>query len=179
MNLFELLFFILVLYIGIGTCTVVTSLFNIWAGVPAAFLSLVVFFKSMDFLRRMSRRRHHRKMAEKYPRIFRVLTFPVNEKDAMKLISAKNHAVKIGDYGWEAKPFSRRATDRKGNLIYLKGWNENWNLIWYSGFLPNEIEYVGQKPFSEYDLPNPPAPRPLCPFPVQPRGNAPTVEFAN
>jgi len=163
MNLFELLVFILVLSIGIGTCTVVTSIFNIWAGIPAAFLASAVFFKIMDFLDRVSCRQHRRKMAEKYSRIFRVLALPVGEKDT---------AVKIGDYGWEAKPFMRRATDRKGDLIYLKGWNENWNSIWYSGFLPNEIEYVCQKPLSEYDLPNPPTPRPVCPFPVQPRSKA-------
>jgi|ERR1035437_2142858 hypothetical protein len=108
-------------------------------------------------------------MRKKYAQIFRVLALPAEEKSALKLIPPIDHVVKIGDYGWEAKPFLQRATDRKGNLIYLKGWNENWQLIWYSGFLPDEIECVGQKPFSEYDLPNPPKPRPLCPFPVQPR----------
>jgi len=185
MTLIELLVFVSAFLVGTMTFSVARFYFNIWAGFSAAFLALVVFFKIMDFLNRFGRRRHRRKMAEKYPRIFRVLAVPV-ERDSSRLLSklfpAENHVVKIGDYGWEANPFLRRATDRKGNLIYLKGWNEDWKLIWYAGFRPNEIEFVGPKPFSEYDLPNRPAPRPVCPFPVQPRDTTatpPPAQFAN
>lgn len=169
MTFFELLVFIFVFFIGLVTGRAVTSLFNIWVGVPAALLAMVVFFTSMVFLGRASARRYRRKMAERYSRIFRVISLPVDEKSALTWVPDKDQTILIGDYGWEAKPFLRRATDRKGNLIYLKGWNQSWNCIWYFAFLTNEIELVGQKPFSDYDLPNPPAPRPACPFPVQPR----------
>jgi hypothetical protein len=150
--------------IGATTFVYVGHAFSIWVGIPAGivagFFAVFGLCKILDYIYLAPNGIVRRKMREKYARIYRILDLPAGEKNTM---------VKIGDYGWEAKPFLRRSTDRKGNLIYLKGWNENWNLIWYSGFLPNEIECIGQKPFSEYDLPNPPKPRPLCPFPVQPR----------
>jgi len=101
MTLIELLVFVSAFLVGTMTFSVARFYFNVWAGFSAAFLALVVFFKT---------------------------------------------------------------------------------LIWYAGFRPNEIEFVGPKPFSEYDLPNRPAPRPVCPFPVQPRDTAatpPPVQFAN
>jgi len=61
---FELLVFISVLVIAAGTGNVLTSCFNILAGIPAAFLALVVFFKVLDFLRGVSARRHLRHRLE-------------------------------------------------------------------------------------------------------------------
>jgi len=150
------------LTIGATTFIYVGQAFGIWVGIPvgimAGFLAVFGLCNISDYIYLAPNGIVRRKMREKYARIFRVLVLPADEK---------NITVKIGDYGWEAKPYLRRSTDRKGNLIYLRGWNENWYLVWYLGFLPNEIECVGQKPFSDYDLPNAPTPRPICPYPVQ------------
>ncbi len=54
----------------------------------------------------------------------------------------------MGDYGWEAQPL------RKNNLIYLQGLTEEWLVVWLAGFRPDEIEYVGLKPLSQYDWRN-------------------------
>ena len=111
---------------------------------------------------------------EKYRGIYRVLSPPaINQNDGNNWYVED---ITIGDYGWESKPLT------KDGLIWLQGLSAGWGHVWRAGFRPNQIEYTGPKPVSqydwkdfEYDGPKPTAcyqwplvkPKNLCPFPVQ------------
>lgn len=167
MTIFELLFFLILIGIGIGVGSCISRLFGgeagAIAGIAAGILAAVGFVSMIKIWGNAGHRRHCRKMAEKYTRIFRVRVLPTDEKS---IIKPKNSEIKVGDYGWECGPI------KKNDLIYLQGFDEKWKLIWWAGFQIEQIEFVNSKPFSQYDrhLPNR---RNLletpCPFPVQPR----------
>jgi hypothetical protein len=53
--------------------------------------------------------------------------------------------LKAGDYGWECRPWIN------DGLLYLQGLNEQWGVVWIAGFRPEEVEFVCEKPFSQYD----------------------------
>jgi hypothetical protein len=110
---------------------------------------------------------------EKHRGIYRVASLPTDETSVCK---HKDTEIKIGDYGWEAKPW------KNNGLIYLHGLNAQWGLVWIAGFRPEQIEYVGLKPIShynwrefEYDGTKPRSPyhwkyakpKNPCPFPVE------------
>lgn len=161
MTLIELLFFVILVSIGIGVGSLVAKFLGIFAGIGAGILAVAGFIYLTKILSVAGHRRHCRKMAEKYTRIFRVRDLPTDETS---IILPKNSEIKTGDYGWESGPI------RKNGLIYLRGFDEKWKFIWWAGFQPEQIEFVCPKPFSDYDrhlpdrkdlLKNP------CPFPVQ------------
>ena len=165
MTVIELFFLLVLIGIGTGTRSYVARFFGVWAGIVAGVFATIGFLALTNFLGKNSHRRHCRKMAKKYTRIFRVVALPTDEK---VIIKPKGSEIKLGDNGWECGPI------RKNGLIYLEGLNEKWQMIWWAGFRPEQIEYVGPKPLSQYD-------RLLadrkeifeapCPFPVQPREN--------
>jgi hypothetical protein len=117
--------------------------------------------------------RYRDEKREKYLGIYRVLSLPT---DPRSVCTCKDIPINVGDYGWEANPW------RKNGLIYLHGLNAAWGLMWIAGFRPEQIEYVGPKPVSqydwrdfEYDGPKPKAPyhwryakpKHPCPYPVE------------
>ena len=169
MTLFELLFFLILIGIGIGVGSYVSRLVGgeagVVAGIAAGILAVVGFVFMIKIWGDAGQRRHCRKMAEKYTRIFHVRVLPTDEKCVIK---TKNSEIKVGDYGWECGPIE------KNGLIYLEGFDEKWKLIWWAGFQTEQIEFVGTKPISQYDRLLPER-RELfktpCPFPVQPRSN--------
>jgi hypothetical protein len=150
--------------------------FGIWARIIVGILALVGFF--MVFMRYLYRfgdwlnDRERDEAREKYRGIYRVLAPP--NQDKRNTWQLQN--IEIGDYGWEAKP------RYKNGLIYLHGLTTEWGWVWWAGFRPDQIEYVGLKPISQYDWkdfeyngPKPRAcyqwqsikPKALCPFPVK------------
>jgi hypothetical protein len=90
---------------------------------------------------------------------------------------------------------TRHQQDRnklKHGLIYLQGLTDEWGLVWRAGFRPDQVEFVGPKPVSqydwkdfEYDGPKPTAcyhwqygkPRQSCPFPVQKKVKHDRLQF--
>jgi hypothetical protein len=97
----------------------------------------------------------------KYRQIFRVVSVPSDHQFAIKTAGA---SIEIGDYGWEAEPI-----DLDG-LIYLHGLNPRWQVVWYAGFRPDQLEVVAPKPRSQYyifpDWVNTEK-VPQCPYPVK------------
>jgi len=84
--------------------------------------------------------------------------------DESTIKKPKDSEIKVGDYGWQAEPI------RNDGLIYLQGLTAEWQVVWYAGFHPEQIESVGPKPRSQYDWDYSWARRaPPCPFPVQER----------
>jgi hypothetical protein len=96
----------------------------------------------------------------KYPSIYRVITLP---SAGQCILKAEGASVEVGDCGWEAEPVCQNG------LIYLHGLNDQWQVVWYAGFRPEEVEVVGPKPRSQYYI----FPYwrknniPQCPFPVK------------
>ena len=85
----------------------------------------------------------------------------------LSVIKPQGAEIRIGDYGWEAGP------TRSDGLIYLQGLAPDWTVVWHTGFRPDEVERVAEKPTSQYDYWAPywaksPPPSP-CPFPVADR----------
>jgi hypothetical protein len=102
-----------------------------------------------------------RRLRKKYKLIYRVISVPSDHQFMLKAVGA---SIEIGDYGWEAEPIY------KDGLIYLHGLNPRWQVVWYAGFRPDQVEVVGPKPRSQYYSINPYAnvdKIPQCPFPVQ------------
>jgi len=165
----------LVLYPVISICMMFFAerLFGFLARIVVGILALVGFIFLLRFLWLFidwlnARRRDEAR--EKYRAIYRVLALPSEE--------AKGYCVsdiKVGDYGWEARPWLN------DSLICLHGLSEQWGLAWIAEFRPDQIEYVCPKPVSQYDWkdfdydgPKPRAPyhwryvkpKNPCPFPV-------------
>lgn len=166
-TIFELLACIFVVCVSFETGNFVAKSFGAWAGIGAGVLSAVVAGIAVVALYRASGRRREerrRELRNKYPGIYRVLAIPT---DASTIEKPEGADIKIGDYGWEAEPIGN------DDLIYLQGLTEEWQVVWYAGFRPDQIESVGPKPRSQYDwnyswVRNPP----YCPFPVQKRETA-------
>jgi len=76
---------------------------------------------------------------ETYRGIYRVKGQPASPWTWLK------ENIKPGDYAWEIEPW------RKDKLIYVQGLEEQWGVVWKAGFRPEDLEYVGPKPVSQYD----------------------------
>jgi hypothetical protein len=144
--------------------------------IVAAFALLVFFFVLMRQCFRAADKLDYRSRAEakeKYCGIYRVLALPAPDADRNNWQTSE---ITVGDFGWESTPLS------KDGLIWLHGLSADWGLVWRAGFRPDQIEYVGPKPVSqfdwkdfEYDGPKPAAcyhwplvkPKIPCPFPIQ------------
>ena len=87
-------------------------------------------------------RKRLQELRKKYRGIYCVLALPSEQKVVAKPDGAE---IKIGDYGWEAGPNSEDA------LIYLQGLTAEWTVVWHAGFRPDQIEWVTEKPNSQYD----------------------------
>lgn len=114
-----------------------------------------------------------RRLRDKYRLIYRVVSVPSDNQFVMK---AEGTAIEVGDYGWEAEPIF------EDGLIYLHGLNPGWQVAWYAGFRPEQVEVVGPKPRSQYYIyPDWVDAKevPQCPFPVQKHqfGMYPTFHF--
>jgi hypothetical protein len=88
-----------------------------------------------------SQKKLERQLSEKYRHIYRVKSLP---SESSCILQADGASIKIGDYGWEAEPI------RNDHLTYLHGLNDKWQVVWYAGFRPEEIEIIGPKPRSQY-----------------------------
>lgn len=122
---------------------------------------LILFILAYLYARIHVRRLRHR-LLEKYALIYRVVSTPSGDQFALK---AEGTAIEVGDYGWEAEPIYQ------DGLIYLHGLNSRWQVVWYAGFRPDQVEVVNQKPQSHYYVfPDymsvEPVKVPQCPFPV-------------
>ncbi len=106
---------------------------------------------------------------ERYRTIYRIKGQPASNWTWLK------ENIRVGDYAWEIEPW------RKDGLIYLHGLEGQWGVVWKAGFRREDVEYVIEKPVSEfdwrefdYDGPKPLAPfhwgnakaKKPCPFPV-------------
>ena len=107
------------------------------------------------------RRRNNRRLREQYKFIYRVISTPSDDQFVLK---ADGTSIEDNDYGWEAEPVYQ------DGLIYLHGLNPRWEVVWYVGFRPEQVEIVGPKPKSQYNI----FPYwvdaskvPQCPFAVQ------------
>lgn len=164
-TIFELLALIFVIYVPFLVGSVVAKKYGDLAGTGAGIFSALVCVSFVVLFYRHSKRQqeHQRiKLKETYRGIYRVVSIPSNQINVKK---RQGDEIKIGDYGWEAEPL-----EGKNNLIHLQGLNENWEVVWYAGFSPEQIEFVSTKPRSQYDwnyswVKNPPK----CLYPVQPR----------
>jgi len=135
------------------------------------------FFVFMPYFYRINNMMDIRSRAEareKHRGIYRVLSPPaINKKNGNNWCVGE---ITIGDFGWESKPLT------KDGLIWLHGLSTGWGHVWRAGFRPDQLEYVGSKPVSQYDWKDfaydgPKAtcvydcpfvkPKHLCPFPVQ------------
>jgi len=87
-----------------------------------------------------SRINKHR-LSEKYRMIYRVISAPHSNQFQMR---ASGASIEVGDYGWEAEPIHR------DGLIYLHGLNPRWQVVWYAGLQPEQVQIVGPKPCSQY-----------------------------
>lgn len=136
--------------------------YGLWAGIGAGALFAVASVGAVVLLYRWSWKWEERRCAEirdLYRGIYRVVKVPANKKNIQLGEFAE---IRIGDFGWEAEPF------RNNELLYLQGLTTQWEVVWYAGFEPGEVEYVGPKPSSQYDRTwgygeTPP----ICPFSVQ------------
>ena len=138
--------------------------FGRWAGIGAGAVTLIICVMAAVLFYRWSWKRDRRRLQElreKYRGIYRVIALPSDQKIVAKSESAE---IKIGDYGWEAGPVS------KDGLIYLQGLTVEWTVVWHAGFRPDQIEWITEKPSSQYDYWVPywakSPPPPLCPYPV-------------
>jgi len=131
------------------------------------FVFMRNFYRCLDWLEV----RHRAERREKYRGIYRVLSLPSAHN---KPASWNAEDITVGDFGWEAEPVT------KDGLIWLQGLSVQWKMNWRAGFKPEEVEYVGPKPVSqydwkdfEYDGPKPRSiytsaiPKQPCPFPIQ------------
>jgi hypothetical protein len=55
-------------------------------------------------------------------------------------------------------------------MIWLQGLNENWQIVWWAGFNPDQIEEVGPKPCSQYDWTRETL-KTKCPYPILQRND--------
>ncbi len=135
-----------------------------WSGIGAGAVALFICLGAVALFYRWSWKRDRTRLEElreKYRGIYRLLALPSDQKIVAKPEGAE---IKIGDCGWEAGPAS------KDGLIYLQGLTAEWTVVWHAGFRPDQIEWVAEKPSSQYDYWVPywakSPPPPPCPFPV-------------
>ena len=142
----------------------VTHSFGRWIGIGAGILTLIFCVIIVVLLYRWSWQRDRmrlQELRERYRGIYRVLALPSDQKIVAKPDGAE---IRVGDYGWEAGPVS------KDGLIYLQGLTVEWTVVWHAGFHRDQIEWIAEKPSSQYDYWVPywakSPPPPSCPFPV-------------
>ena len=138
--------------------------YGTWTGIGAGFMAALsaVCLVALFYRWRWQRDRGRlQQLREKYRGVYRVLQLPSTQ---LSLIKPQGAEIRIGDYGWEAGP------DRRDGIIYLQGLAPDWTVVWHTGFRPEQIERVAEKPASQYDYWAPnwakPPPPPPCPFPV-------------
>ncbi len=133
------------------------------ASVVAVVVSALFIVLFWDWNSRSNKRRLT-EVREQYQSIYQIKELPTDPKSIIKLEAAE---IRIGDYGWEAKP------SRKDGLIHLQGLTPKWQVVWHAGFRPDQIVKVAAKSASQYDYWAPywakPPPPPPCPYPVQER----------
>jgi membrane protein implicated in regulation of membrane protease activity len=138
------------------------------ASVLAVVVSALLVVLFWDWNSRNTKRRLTH-LREQYQSIYQVKELPTTAKSIVKPAAAE---IQIGDYGWDARP------SRHDGLIYLQGLTPKWQVVWYAGFRPDQIEKVAVKSASQYDYWAPywakPPPPPPCPYPVRER-NTPTM----
>ena len=172
LTLIELLVVTFVMTVAIVIGKSVASAYGAWPGIGAGFLGGSLSMISVILFYRWSWKRAERRLQElrqEYRAIYRVNTVP---PDPRIIIMPEGAQISIGDYGWEAGP------SRNDGLIYLQGLTPEWTVVWHAGFRPDQIEWVADKPHSQYDSWHPywadPPPLPSCPFPVVER-ETPTI----
>ncbi len=138
--------------------------FGRWTGIGAGAVTLIICVMGVVLFYRWSwklDRRRLQELREKYRGIYRVIALPSDQKIVARPDGAE---IKIGDCGWEAGPVS------KDGLIYLQGLTVEWALVWHAGFRRDQIEWITEKPSSQYDYWVPywakSPPPPPCPYPV-------------
>jgi hypothetical protein len=160
--------------------------FGFWGrmivGVFALLGFLFVFMRYFYRIWSLLDARRRDEAREKYRGIYRVIAFPTAHSNNPWQLQH----IEVGDYGWEAEPLTN------DGRIYLQGLTKDWGMVWRAGFRPDQIEYVGPKPVSqydwrdfEYDGPKPKAcyqwqhrkPKQPCPFPVQTRTKYERLQF--
>jgi hypothetical protein len=147
MTLFDLLAAVLVFSIPVALGMGVGLKAGVWVGIGVGILVASTDIAILAMLSRTMDRRYDRYRAEvreKYRGIYRVVAVPTNAKD---FIVAPGAEIRIGDYGWEAEPCWKR----RDGLIYLQGLTLTWHVVWEAGFRPDQLEYIGPKPRSQYD----------------------------
>jgi hypothetical protein len=161
MTCIELLAGIFLIAVPLVTGQQVADSFGLWAGVGAGVVAAGAYVGSLRFLYREKNRRDLRRRGEFreiYRRIYRVVDLP---SDKRNIVTPAGAEIRAGDYGWEARPM------RNNGLIYLQGLTKEWCEVWWAGFSPEQIEYVGPKPVSQYDWLQFIDEKTPCPFPVQ------------
>ena len=145
----------------------VATRYGTWAGIGAGFIAVLTSAWFVVLFYRWSWQRDRRRLQElkdKYRGVYRVLQLPPAQ---MSIIKPQGAQIRIGDYGWEAGP------DRGDGLIYLQGLAPDWTVVWHTGFRPEQVERVAEKPSSQYAYWAPywakPPPPPPCPYPVAER----------
>jgi hypothetical protein len=162
-TIFEIFALIFVIYIPFLIGNTAAKHFGDWAGIGVGIISAVIcivvlffFYRALDYRGEQQRR----EMLKKYPLIYRVLSLPSD-----CFLKAAGASIEVGDYGWEAEPI------HKNGLIYLHGLNDTWQVVWYAGFRPDQIEIVESKPKSQYyvypDWMSNSKKIERCPFPVK------------
>ncbi len=163
-TLIELLAVILVVAMTGLVEELVAYRFGRWIGIGAGAVTLIICVMGVVLFYRWNWKRDRkrlRELREGYRGIYRVIALPSDQKIVAKPDGAE---IKIGDYGWEAGP------SRKDGLIYLQGLTVEWTVIWHAGFRRDQIEWITEKPSSQYDYWVPywakSSPPPPCPYPV-------------
>jgi HEAT repeat protein len=154
-TIIELLAGIFVTVVAMISGKSVADRYGTWAGVGAGSLGAVISAGVVVLLFRWLwrwERQRLKMLKEKYRDVYRVIQLPSPETSIIKPQGAE---IRIGDHGWEAGP------NRGDGLIYLQGLTPEWTVAWHSGFRPDQVQWVSEKPTSQYDDPPPP-----CPFSV-------------
>ena len=119
--------------------------FGRWTGIGAGAVTLIICVMGVMLFYRWSWKRDRRRLQElreKYRGIYRVIALPSDQQIVAKPDGAE---IRVGDYGWEAGPI------HKEGLIYLQGLTLEWTVVWHAGFRRDQIEWVTEKPSSQYD----------------------------
>jgi len=143
-TIIEMLALIVIVYIPISIGNMAAKRFGVLAGIGAGLISALVCIAALILFYRVSSRQseqQRRELNKIYPSIYRVVSVP---SDKQCVLRAEGASIEIGDYAWEAEPVF------KNDLIYLHGLNDTWQVVWYAGFRPDQIELFEPKPKSQY-----------------------------